>query len=104
MSDLLGLISVLATGILLGFLFFGGLWWTVRQVAFCKYPALVVFASLILRMTMVLVGFYFISDGNIHRLLMCLLGFIIARLIVTRLTGPPVQRHNASTKEADHAA
>ncbi|MDO8945715.1 MAG: ATP synthase subunit I [Desulfocapsaceae bacterium] len=30
--------------------------------------------------------FYFIAHGHWQRLLLCLLGFIIARLVVTRLT------------------
>jgi F1F0 ATPase subunit 2 len=104
MNETVSLGSALVTGVLLGLMFFGGLWWTVRKVVSVKHPAFWVFASLMLRMTFALAGFYFISDGHWERLLVCLLGFIIARLAVTRLTGPPAQRDNSPAKEAGHAA
>lgn len=104
MNETVMLGSALVTGVLLGLMFFGGLWWTVRKVVSVKHPAFWVFASLMLRMTFALAGFYFIADGQWERLLVCLLGFFIARLAVTRLSGPPVAQSNASGKEADHAA
>ena len=84
-------------------MFFGGLWWTVRKGVSSKQPALWFFGSLLLRMSIALAGFYFVSGGHWERLLACLLGFVIARLIVTRLTGPPVEHHNSPAKEASHA-
>jgi F1F0 ATPase subunit 2 len=103
MNETLGMVSALVTGGLLGLMFFGGLWWTVRKVVSSKLPAFWVFASLLLRMTVALAGFYFVSGGHWERLLVCLLGFFIARLIVTRLTSSPVEHHNCSAKEAGHA-
>ena len=104
MNETVSLGAALVTGVLLGLMFFGGLWWTVRKVVSVKHPALWVFASLMLRMTLALAGFYFIADGHWERLLVCLLGFFIARLAVTRLTSPPAEPENASGKEAGHAA
>lgn len=104
MNETVSLGSALVTGVLLGLMFFGGLWWTVRKVVSVKHPAFWVFASLMLRMTFALAGFYFISDGHWERLLVCLLGFFIARLAVMRLTGPPAERDNSPAKEAGHAA
>ena len=49
-------------------------------------PALWFFGSLLLRMSIALAGFYFVAGGHWQRLLACLAGFVIARLIVTRLT------------------
>jgi hypothetical protein len=43
-----------------------------------------------------------VSGGHWERLLACLLGFVIARLIVTRLTGPADRTINPA-KEASHA-
>ncbi|MFT5416661.1 MAG: F1F0 ATPase subunit 2, partial [Gammaproteobacteria bacterium] len=53
------LILVLAwmAGGLLGALFFGGLWWTVRQAVSAKQPALWVFGSFLLRTSVTLAGF-----------------------------------------------
>ena len=73
-------------GIALGILYFGGLWWTLRRALWSKKPALWFMGSLLLRMTIALAGFYIVSDRHWERLLLCLLGFVIARLIVTRFT------------------
>jgi F1F0 ATPase subunit 2 len=87
MNELLLPILVLLAGMLLGAIFFGGLWWTVRKGVTAKQPALWFGASLLLRTGIVLAGFYLVSDADWKRLLLCLLGFIIARFAVIRLTG-----------------
>ena len=104
MNETLSLAPALVTGLLLGVMFFGGLWWTVRKGLSSKHPALWFFGSLLLRMSIALAGFYFVSGGHWLRLLVCLLGFVMARLIVTRLTRPPVEHHNFPAKEAGHAS
>jgi F1F0 ATPase subunit 2 len=84
-------------------IFFGGLWWTVRQAVFAKSPALWFLGSMLLRMTLVLAGFYFIGGGDWQRLVLSLLGFIIARFIVMRLTRTPIEVSNKPAKKASHA-
>lgn len=86
MTETLGLTFALIAGIVLGALFFGGLWWTVRHGISAKQPALWFFGSLLLRTSIVLLGFYFVMGDDWQRLLAGLLGFVIARIIVTRLT------------------
>ena len=86
MNDMLSLAPALGVGLLLGAIFFGGLWWTVRKGASSARPALWFFGSLLLRISLTLAGFYAVSDGHWGKLLVCLLGFTMARLIVTRLT------------------
>ncbi len=86
MNESLTLLFALLAGDLLGILFFGGLWWTVRKGVSAKRPALWFVGSLILRTVIVLAGFYFVSNSHLERLLACLLGFFIARFIVMRLT------------------
>jgi F1F0 ATPase subunit 2 len=103
MNDFLTLSLALVAGLLLGAIFFGGLWWTVRQGVLSKHPALWFLGSLLLRTGIILAGFYFVSGGHWERLLACLLGFVMARFIVTRLTGPPVEHHNPPALEARHA-
>ena len=103
MNEALSLAPAMVTGVLLGVMFFGGLWWTVRKGFSSKQPALWFFGSLLLRISIALAGFYFVSGGHWERLLVCLLGFVLARLIVMRLTGPPVEYHNSPAKEAVHA-
>lgn len=93
MNEPRGLALALAAGVLLGAIFFGGLWWTVRKCVSSRQPALWVFGSGLLRMSITLAGFYFVAQGHWERLLVCLLGFVMARVIVTRLT----------RREASHA-
>ena len=104
MNETLTLALAWVTGGVLGTIFFGGLWWTVRKGVSSKQPALWFFGSLLLRMSIALTGFYFVSGGHWERLLVCLFGFVMARLIVSRLTGPPIEHHNSPAKEAGRAS
>jgi F1F0 ATPase subunit 2 len=103
MNETLALARALVVGGVLGTMFFGGLWWTVRQGVSAKRPALWFLGSLLVRTGIVLVGFYVVAGGHWERLLLCLLGFVIAHFVVTRLTGSPVEHYNAPGKEAIHA-
>lgn len=102
MNEPWNLVSALVAGILLGAIFFGGLWWTVRQGLSSKRVALWFLGSLLLRTGIVLLGFYFILGGNWKRLLAGLLGFVIARLIVMRMTRVAEQPSQLAQK-AGHA-
>ena len=95
MNEALHLILALVTGVLLGAIFFGGLWWTVQKGVSSKWSALWFFGSLLLRTSIVLAGFYFIARGHWERLLVCLVGFVMARLIVTWLTRSPGENPNS---------
>ena len=103
MNSIFILVLALVAGLMLGAIFFGGLWWTVRKGVFSKSPALWFLGSMLLRMGIVLAGFYFVGRGDWQRLVTCLLGFIIARFIVMRLTRTPIENGNSKTKEASHA-
>ena len=90
-------------GLFLGAIFFGGLWWSVRQGVASPRPALWFIGSTLLRLSIILVGFYFVGRGRWSRMLVCLLGFVTARFIVICFTRPPVERPNSPAKEASHA-
>ncbi|MGB7629705.1 MAG: ATP synthase subunit I [Candidatus Deferrimicrobium sp.] len=102
MNETLTLVLALVAGGLIGAMFFGGLWWTVRKGVSSKQPALWFFGSLLLRMSITLAGFYFIARGHWERLLVCLLGFVIARLIVMRLTRA-AEKPTYLARKASHA-
>jgi F1F0 ATPase subunit 2 len=103
MNEFLILAVALLAGLMLGAIFFGGLWWTVRNGVSSKHPALWFLGSMLVRMSLILVGFYFVGRGNWQRLVACLLGFIIARFLVIRLTRMPIKPHFVASKEARHA-
>lgn len=102
MNESVSLFAAVIVGFLIGAMFFGGLWWTVLQGLSSQRAALWFFGSMILRMSMVLLGFYFILGGSWLRLLVGLLGFTVARLIVTRLTREAA-RPSRLAREAGHA-
>jgi F1F0 ATPase subunit 2 len=79
------------SGFMLGLLFYGGLWWTVRHAASFRRPALTVLGSALLRMAIVLGGFYAVAGADGWRLMLCLAGFLVARLAVTWATRLPAQ-------------
>lgn len=92
MSEAMIPVSALLAGALLGAMFFGGLWWTVRKGISSARPGLWFAGSLLLRMGLTLAGFYFVSAGQWQRLLLCLAGFLLARFIAGRLVGAPPHR------------
>ena len=107
MSEIPMLGFALLAGILLGAIFFGGLWWTVLKGVSAKQPGLWFLSSLLARTALVVTGFYFVSGGSWQRLLACLLGFIAARLAITRLAAPSrpnkAGANEAWIKEANRA-
>ncbi len=99
MIEPLALTIALIAGMLLGVFFFGGLWWTVRKGLASERPALLFSISLLVRTAVVLSGFYLVMGDNWQKPLAALLGFALARVVVTRLvrTAPLAQ-------ETDHAS
>ena len=85
-TQLADLAPALAVGGLLGVFFFAGLWWTVRRLESTKHVALLFLGSMLLRIAIVVLGFYFILGDNWQHLLTGLLGFVMARMLVTWLT------------------
>ena len=89
MNEILTLIFVTGAGFILGIGFFGSLWWTIRRGLTSKRPALLFLTSLLLRINVTLAGFYFIADGLLKLLLVCLIGFIIGRFMIFRFVDLP---------------
>ncbi len=104
MIELLPLAPACAAGLLLGVSFFGGLWWTVRRGVSSERPALWFLGSVVLRMSIALVGFHLVSGGDWKRLLACLLGFVVARFLVTLLSSTlMIGRQELPAKWTAHA-
>jgi F1F0 ATPase subunit 2 len=97
MSESLPLALAWLAGLLLGAVFFGGLWWTVRAGLSSGQPAFWFLASMLLRTGFVLAGFFLVANHGLGKLLLCLLGFVMARLVVTQVTQP------RQTQETRHA-
>jgi F1F0 ATPase subunit 2 len=104
MNESIYMVLAFIAGIILGLLFFGGLWLTVKKIVTAKKPALLFLGSLFFRVSITLIGFYYISLGNWQRLLICLVGFIAARYIIIHLTKPGDEKQIQLKKEAGHEA
>jgi F1F0 ATPase subunit 2 len=89
MNEILALAFAWLAGAALGGVFFGGLWWTVRKGVSSQQPVVWFAGSLLLRMTITLAGFYSVMGSHWERLLLCSIGFIMARLLVTWITRLP---------------
>lgn len=96
MSETVIWAATLLAGFALGVVFFGGLWLTVQRGAVSPSPARWFLGSFVLRTAIVLAGFYFIGAGQLVRLGLCLMGFLLARVLVLFATR---QRSAAATQQ-----
>lgn len=99
MNDFTALALAWIAGLILGTIFCGGLWWTVRKGMLSPRPALWFLGSLLLRMGLVMAGFFIVGQGDWRRLAACLVGFIMARILATRCFPSPIML----AKEPSHA-
>lgn len=105
MNETVALVLALGAGLILGAIFFGGLWWTIGKAVSSDRAALWFFGSLLARMGIVLAGFFVIARS--HRwqsLVTCLVGFVMARLIVTWLTRPRSGDNHRPVRQGSHAS
>lgn len=72
------------SGIILGLVFFGGLYYTTQKLPSAKMPGLIMIASISLRMIILIGGLYFIYSGDLIRLLIGIVGVFISKYIVIR--------------------
>jgi F1F0 ATPase subunit 2 len=78
------LILSLAIGVMLGVLFYGGLWMTIRALLVTRYPVAVTLCSLLFRTSAVLAGVVLSSRGQWQNAVACLAGLVVGRIIVSR--------------------
>jgi F1F0 ATPase subunit 2 len=94
MSEAPTLILAFLAGVSLGTIFFGGLWWTIKRAVASARPAAWFFGSLLLRTVVAVSGLYLVSGGDWRRLLACLLGFLLARILAMRLARAPLEKRS----------
>ncbi len=87
MNDAMHLLTSLAAGMILGIVYFRGLWQTVLRLPDFRRPAWSMSWSFVARVGIVMSGFYFIMDGHLERLAMAMAGFILMRQVLVRRLG-----------------
>jgi F1F0 ATPase subunit 2 len=103
MTDALLMLLAWAVGMLLGVVFFGGLWWTVRKGVSARRPALWFLGSMLLRTGLVLSGVYVVSAGHWQRMLLCLLGFFMIRPLALWWTRRSTESDAVKAQRIPHA-
>lgn len=83
----------------IGLAFFGGLWWTVSSGIHAQRPAALFAASFVARFALACIGFYAVGAAHPDRLAVCLLGFVLGRLLVRQL----IQRRQIQTRPQPEA-
>ena len=78
-------------GILLGAIFFGGLWLTVQRLEGSRRPHLLIVGSFLARSLLAMGGFYLLSGDGLPRLMIALVGFFLARILITRRLQPSME-------------
>lgn len=105
MSDFTRWVLCFSVGAALGALFFGGLWWTLRQLPDAKSPALLTLVSALVRMAVALSGLYICARISLAALLVCLTGFLLARALLISALRSPIDDSagRARRQEPSHA-
>ena len=84
MPGAFGFVLLVLAGFGLGILFYGGLWMTVRAIPKSPHPIVLTVASFWVRTGVVIAGLLLAMDGLWQRALASLVGFFLARLVLSR--------------------
>jgi F1F0 ATPase subunit 2 len=74
-------------GLLTGVTNYAGLWFTVRKLHLYSRPLLAVMLSMLVRTIFCLVVMYLVTKDHPERLIACLAGFFLIRLLSVRYMG-----------------
>ena len=86
MNEILMIVLALITGVVLGIIFFYGLWLTVKKAVTAKIPALWILGSFLIRTSVILLGIYYVGNIDIKNYIICGVGFVIGRYMMRAFT------------------
>lgn len=78
-SEGIVLVAGLISGCVLGLIYFGGLWWTVRQLPSSRHPGSLAIGSLVARLGILATGLFVVAQFGPAALLMSGLGLLLIR-------------------------
>jgi F1F0 ATPase subunit 2 len=88
-------VAALVIGMIVGIIYFGGLWLTIRGMTHTQRPALLFIASFVARTAFSIAIIYWMMgrspDGSVVPLLLCVAGFLVMRTWLVRYWGPTKQ-------------
>ena len=91
MMNLPILLGMVCAGVIIGLLYFGGLWLTLNKLTGAKRWIFWLGASFLVRSTMTVAAFWFLAAGDWRRILALVTGFTIVRFFsVKRIQHKPL--------------
>ena len=87
-----------AGGLVLSGAYFAVLWLTVRRLPQAPRPLLTLGISFLLRVSILIGGFYLLIQGRWERLAACMAGFFIARTVCVVRTKASLRRNPSRLK------
>ncbi len=87
MSGIYHIVFAFAVGMGLGSFFSLNLWSSVQRMTDEETPWYILYGSFMLRISVVLLGFYLVMDGHLERMIAALGGFVLMREILVRALG-----------------
>ena len=84
MNEIILYVLIFIGGFILGIIFFGGLWLTVKKGVKSKIPAVLFVLSSLIRTAILLLVFYYLIRYDWVFSIFCLIGFILGRYIMVR--------------------
>jgi F1F0 ATPase subunit 2 len=96
--NIMTLLSAFLAGIGTGVFFFGGLWLTVRKAAESHHPGRLSLGSFFIRAAISLPVIHFATGGQWQRLVACLAGFFLMRVLFTHFLRPDANLLQPSEK------
>jgi F1F0 ATPase subunit 2 len=85
------LLAAFLWGLVLGTIYFAGLWYSIRFVLNRNHTALWMSVSFLFRTLLVLAGFYWIMDNNWLPLVISLTGFLLVRTLLIKRLGANIK-------------
>ncbi len=89
----------LVVGLAVGVAYFRALWWTIERLPRARRPALLLLGSSLARIAPAVAAFWLISGGQWQRLVACVLGFVVARVIMVHVYRPRTATADAADEE-----
>lgn len=70
-------------GLVVGVIYFGGLYLSVQKINTVKHPSLIMGLSFVLRMAILLIVFFFIAQNGIRDILLAFAAVMLVRVVMT---------------------
>ena len=86
--DIIFLFMAFLWGFILGFFYFGGLYWTLKRITGKRGTKFLLLVSFFIRTTVAMLGFWLVLRQAFIPFILTFLAFMFARFLITKKLGP----------------